>query len=57
METHTPHARYSIIFRTGKGLQVENIAVPYDRHSAADAALKNGRPDWAKWLKTGWAYD
>lgn len=53
METHIPHARYSIIYKTEKGWQVENIAVPYDWESAVKAARKNNHPDWARWLKTG----
>jgi predicted phosphodiesterase len=55
METYTPHARYSIIYRVEKGWQKEDIAVPYDWESAAGAAIKNNRPDWAKWLQTGFS--
>ena len=57
METYTPHARYGIVYRNEKGWQIENIAVPYDWQRAVDMAIKNGRPDWAKWLKTGRAYE
>jgi len=53
MEAGSPHARYSIISRTEIGWRVENIAVPYDWESAAKKAFKNGRPDWAEWLKRG----
>lgn len=53
METGTPHARYSIIYREENGWWIENIAVPYDWQTAADMALKNGRSDWAHWLTTG----
>lgn len=53
METCTPHARYSIISKNEGGWRVENIAVPYDWDWAAGEAMKNGRPDWAEWLKTG----
>lgn len=53
METFTPHARYCIIHKEAMGLQVENIAVPYDWQWAAALAIKNGRPDWARWLQTG----
>ncbi len=56
METCTPHARYSIVYRKKNGWLVENIAVPYDWESAAAVAAKNGRPDWAKWLRTGRAH-
>jgi hypothetical protein len=53
METGTPHARYSIVSRNEEGWRVENIAVPYDWEAAAAAAVENGRPDWAEWLRTG----
>ncbi len=56
METCTPHARYSIIYRNKNGWLVENIAVPYDWESAAAVGTKNSRPDWAEWLRTGRAH-
>jgi predicted phosphodiesterase len=53
MEAGSAHARYSIVSRLGPGLAVENIALPYDWPSAAAAAARNGRPDWAAYLATG----
>ncbi|MCP5108409.1 MAG: metallophosphoesterase family protein [bacterium] len=53
METFTPHARYSIIYKEANGFQVENIAVPYDWRWAEGMAKKNGRSDWAEWLGKG----
>jgi diadenosine tetraphosphatase ApaH/serine/threonine PP2A family protein phosphatase len=53
METGSAHARYSIVTRLSSGLAVENIALPYDWPSAAAAAERNGRPDWAAYLATG----
>lgn len=53
METGSEHARYSIVSRLRPGLAVENIALPYDWPSAAAAAARNGRPDWAAYLATG----
>ncbi|MFX0113265.1 MAG: metallophosphoesterase family protein [Candidatus Hodarchaeota archaeon] len=53
METGTPHARYSILYRSYDGWCTANVAVPYDWQLAGTMALKNGRPDWAKWLKSG----
>jgi predicted phosphodiesterase len=53
METGSPHARYSIISKSDTGILVDNIAVPYNWDQAVAAAMKNGRPDWAKWLGTG----
>lgn len=55
MENGTPHARYSILARGPGGWTVEPVAVPYDWPAAAEAALHNGRPDWARWLATGCA--
>jgi predicted phosphodiesterase len=57
METGTPHARYSVITRMERGWSVSDRAVPYDWESAADAAVRNGRLDWAEWLRTGRAED
>jgi len=53
MEAGSPHARYSVVRRLRSGIAVENIAVPYDWQSAAAAAAKNGRPDWAEYLGSG----
>lgn len=53
MKTGTPHARYAIIHDTGNGREISLRKVPYDRATAAAAADKNGRPDWAEWLLTG----
>jgi|WetSurMetagenome_2_1015567.scaffolds.fasta_scaffold29517_4 putative phosphoesterase len=55
MEAGTPHANYTILKRKLIHYQVENISVPYDWNSASCVALKNGRPDWSKWLSTGFA--
>lgn len=53
METGSPHARYAVLARTGTGWMVEQIALPYEWDKAADAARRNGRPDWAAWLSSG----
>jgi predicted phosphodiesterase len=53
MESGSPHARYSIVTRSPSGFAVENVAVAYDWRSAAAAAAKNGRPDWAGYLANG----
>ena len=53
MEAGSAHARYSIVTRLRSGLEVEDVAVPYDWQSAAAAATKNGRPDWAECLGSG----
>jgi len=53
METGSPHARYSIISRSEFGWSVADRTVPYDWQSAAAAADRNGRSDWAEWLRSG----
>ena len=53
METGSPMARYAIVERRSDGWRVELVAIPYDFESAADAAERNGRPDWAFRLRTG----
>jgi predicted phosphodiesterase len=53
MEAGSPHARYAIVVRSGDSWQVEHRAVVYDWESAAQLAERNGRSDWAAWLRTG----
>lgn len=55
MQTGSPHARYAIITRHERSWQVEHILVTYDWDHAAEVAARNGRLDWAQWLKNGWA--
>lgn len=46
---------YNRIFiaRAAIFIVVEDISIPYQWESAANLAMQNDRPDWAKWLKTG----
>jgi predicted phosphodiesterase len=53
METGAPHAHYALATQTPDGWAVHDCAVPYRWQAAVEAALRNGRPDWAKWLQTG----
>ena len=53
MENGSPHARYAIIENTPQGWIVEQRAIPYDHHAAADQAKKIGRPDWEIGIRTG----
>lgn len=54
VEVGTPHARYAIVERNGDGdWNAQLIAVDYDWNAAAELALRNGRPDWARALATG----
>lgn len=56
MESGSPHARYALLSKTESGWQVEHVQVPYDWEYAAEAARRNQRSDWARWLTTGRAY-
>jgi predicted phosphodiesterase len=53
VEIGTPHARYAIIELTPAGIAVDLIAIAYDWEAAAAQAEANGRPDWARALRTG----
>lgn len=55
MQTGSPHTRYSIISCGKNGWQVEHVILSYDWEAAEKTAWKNGRPDWAEWIKTGQA--
>jgi predicted phosphodiesterase len=55
MESGSPHARYAIITRAAADWNVEHHLVDYDWQRAAQLAERNGRSDWAKWLRTGFA--
>ena len=53
MEAGSPHARYSVVSPSPSGFTVSDRAVSYDWQAAAETAERNGRPDWATWLRTG----
>jgi putative phosphoesterase len=53
METGSPGARYAILERCDAGWRVEHLAIGYDYESAARAAGRNRRADWAWRLRTG----
>lgn len=55
VETGAPDARYARVERDGTRWRVELRSVPYDHERAAAQAARNGRPDWAHALATGWA--
>ena len=52
MESGSVHARYAVV-DVGRTVTVELIGVDYDWETAAAAATRNGRPDWAVALRTG----
>jgi predicted phosphodiesterase len=53
-EAGSPHARYAIITIDERQISAEMLAVAYDWTAAAVRAEKNGRPEWAYGLRTGW---
>ncbi len=55
-ETGSTHARYALATRgPDKRWAIEFFAIEYDWRPAASLAAKNGRPDWAHALATGYA--
>lgn len=55
MEAGSPHARYAMVEKMNTSWTVTFIVLPYDWETAAEKADKNGRPDWARALRTGFA--
>jgi putative phosphoesterase len=53
-EVGSPHARYAILTVAEAGVSAEMIAIVYDWRAASARAEQNGRPDWARGLRTGW---
>ncbi len=53
MEAGSPHARWALVGRQGERWAVDMISTPYDVASAAAAARRQGRDDWARWIETG----
>lgn len=53
IETRAPHARYALLERGAVGWSVSLRAVAYDWERAAVRAEREGRPDWADALRTG----
>jgi putative phosphoesterase len=54
-ETGSPHARYAVLERGAGGWSVEFRVVPYDHEAAARQAERNGSPQWAAALRSGYA--
>ena len=53
-EVGSPHARYAVLAIDEQQISAEMLAVAYDWTTAAARAEKNGRPEWAYGLRTGW---
>jgi diadenosine tetraphosphatase ApaH/serine/threonine PP2A family protein phosphatase len=54
VEAGTPHARYAILENTRGSWQVSFHHVSYDHMSMAELARRNGKPELAAALATGW---
>jgi diadenosine tetraphosphatase ApaH/serine/threonine PP2A family protein phosphatase len=54
VEAGTPDARYAILEDTKGGWQVTFRHVPYDHAAMAELARRNGKPELAAALDTGW---
>ena len=54
IETGAPQARYALAESGPAGWQITLRQVPYDHLTQAEVARRNGRPDWAHALATGW---
>lgn len=54
MQTGTPDACYAVLERTPLRWSVTFRYVPYDHMAMAEMARRNGKPDWASALATGW---
>jgi predicted phosphodiesterase len=54
IQNGSPDARYSIVERLDDVWVSAVIAVPYDYRPMAELAERNGRPDWAHALRTGY---
>ncbi len=54
MEAGAPDARYAILERRNGAWDVTFRHVPYDHDAMADLARRNGQPELAKALATGW---
>ncbi len=55
METGSPAARFAVAERDEAGWRVTHHALRYDHETAARAAAREGFPDWAHALRTGYA--
>ena len=54
VEVGSPQARYALLERTSQGWQAEIVQVEYDYVRSAEQARRNGRPEWARALVSGY---
>ncbi len=53
VENGSPHARFVVCERTSRGWQAEHHQISYDWDAASETAARHGRPEWARWLRSG----
>jgi putative phosphoesterase len=53
VENGSPHARFVVCEQTPAGWQAEQHQIAYDWEAASEAAARHGRPEWARWLRSG----
>ena len=53
VENGSPHARFVVCERTPAGWQAEQHQISYDWDAASAVADRHGRPEWARWLRSG----
>lgn len=53
MENYSPKARYTIISIQNDAININQVALRYEFELAANTAERNGRKDWAKWIREG----
>jgi predicted phosphodiesterase len=54
MQTGSPDARYAVIEKRAGQWSARLITVPYDTRPVVELARRNGRPEWASGLATGY---
>jgi diadenosine tetraphosphatase ApaH/serine/threonine PP2A family protein phosphatase len=54
MQTGTPNASYAVVESLNNSWSISFRSIPYLSDKASELAARNGRPDWARSLSSGW---
>ena len=54
MQTGSPDARYAVIEKRAGQWSAQLLTVPYDTRTVVELARRNGRPEWASGLASGY---